>query len=78
MFEDSERAEREALEGNGIDSYSLSGPVNTQHSAVSWESEEMAKAARQAEVLAQKMHEATQWIDGGSEDVEDEEKYSEN
>ena len=68
MFEESERAEREALEGVGSGD---NASVHTRQSVMSKESEEIRTATQQAELMAKTMAQATSWIDGAGEGMED-------
>ena len=67
MFEESERAERNALGVGSGDNAS----VHTRQSVMSKESEEIRRATQQAELMAKSMAQATSWIDGAGEDTQD-------
>ena len=68
MFEESERAEREVVGGTGSGD---NASVHTRQSAMSKESEEIRLATQQAELMAKTMAQATSWIDGAGDDIQD-------
>ena len=83
MFEESERAEREALEGSAVGGGGANdnASIHTRQSAMSKESEEIRRATQEAETMAKQMAEATSWIggtDGNEEEDGDEEEGDNN
>ena len=80
MFEESERAERAALEGSaaGGGGANDNASIHTRQSAMSKESEEIRRASQQAETMAKQMAQATSWIGGTDGDEEEDDDDDED